>query len=340
MDFTALDFETATFQRDSACAVGVAVVRGGEVKEAYSTLIRPPSMRFEKKCSEIHGIRAADVSGAPTFAEVWPQVSKFIGNGPVAMHNAAFDIGVLVASLDACKMPVPDLRYFCTLELARVALPGLPNHRLPTLATVFGIPLDHHDAASDAVACARLATLLTRLLDPRGMELYLQDICDYAARRIVEQVSGGASVRIRLDYTDGELCGQDGFDGMTANGVASDERFAGLRFVFTGNLSFLTRAEATHIVEAHGGKASGSVSSKTNFVVVGENALAAWDRGGKATGKLAAALEMRDAGAKITIIREPDFLRLCENGPRGNSAEAIESMVLDEDANVSHVHDL
>ncbi len=54
--------------------------------------------------------------------------------------------------------------------------------------------------------------------------------------------------------------------------VISDARFAGKTFVLTGALSKFTREEATEKIELLGGKAAGSVSKKTSFVVVGENA--------------------------------------------------------------------
>ena len=54
--------------------------------------------------------------------------------------------------------------------------------------------------------------------------------------------------------------------------VVSDTRFAGKTFVLTGALSKFTREEATEKIELFGGKASGSVSKKTSYVVVGENA--------------------------------------------------------------------
>lgn len=54
--------------------------------------------------------------------------------------------------------------------------------------------------------------------------------------------------------------------------VITDARFAGKTFVLTGALSKFTREEATEKIELLGGKASGSVSKKTSFVVVGENA--------------------------------------------------------------------
>ena len=54
--------------------------------------------------------------------------------------------------------------------------------------------------------------------------------------------------------------------------VVTDTRFAGMTFVLTGALSMFTREEATEKIELFGGKVSGSVSKKTSFVVVGENA--------------------------------------------------------------------
>ena len=77
----------------------------------------------------------------------------------------------------------------------------------------------------------------------------------------------------------------------------TDARFAGKTFVLTGALSKFTREEATERIEAFGGKASGSVSKKTSFVVVGENA------GSKER-------KARELG--IPILTEDDFLELLQ----------------------------
>ena len=52
----------------------------------------------------------------------------------------------------------------------------------------------------------------------------------------------------------------------------SDRRFEGMTFVLTGTLTRFTREEATEKIELFGGKAAGSVSKKTTYVVAGENA--------------------------------------------------------------------
>lgn len=59
---------------------------------------------------------------------------------------------------------------------------------------------------------------------------------------------------------------------FASNRTITDTRFAGMTFVLTGALSMFTREEATEKIELFGGKAAGSVSKKTTFVVVGENA--------------------------------------------------------------------
>ena len=79
--------------------------------------------------------------------------------------------------------------------------------------------------------------------------------------------------------------------------VITDTRFAGKIFVLTGALSKFTREEATEKIELFGGKASGSVSKKTSYVVVGENA------GSKER-------KARELG--IPILSEDDFLAMIQ----------------------------
>ena len=54
--------------------------------------------------------------------------------------------------------------------------------------------------------------------------------------------------------------------------VGADAPFSGMTFVVTGTLPTMSRQEATEYITSRGGKAAGSVSSKTNYVVAGENA--------------------------------------------------------------------
>ena len=62
--------------------------------------------------------------------------------------------------------------------------------------------------------------------------------------------------------------------GVNFNGeqTVKSDKLAGKTIVLTGTLSLFTRKQATEIIERLGGRASGSVSKKTSFVVAGENA--------------------------------------------------------------------
>ena len=77
----------------------------------------------------------------------------------------------------------------------------------------------------------------------------------------------------------------------------TDRRFEGMTFVLTGALSLFTRDEATERIESLGGKASGSVSKKTTYVVAGENA----------GSKLRKANELG-----IPVLSEEEFLKMLE----------------------------
>ena len=59
---------------------------------------------------------------------------------------------------------------------------------------------------------------------------------------------------------------------MEAVEAPAGDQFKGMTFVLTGALTRFTREKATALIEARGGKASGSVSKKTTYVVAGENA--------------------------------------------------------------------
>lgn len=59
-DFAAIDFETANAERTSVCAVGVVVVRGGEVVDSFYSLIKPEPNYYNYWCSRVHGLTCAD----------------------------------------------------------------------------------------------------------------------------------------------------------------------------------------------------------------------------------------------------------------------------------------
>lgn len=119
------------------------------------SLIKPPDdMPILGRFTAIHGIRMKDVSGAPTFAELWPSMAAYIGDNLLVAHNAPFDRGVLAACLAHYGIPAAVPRFECSVVASRRAWPSLENHRLDTVSRFLGINLNHHEALSDARACA------------------------------------------------------------------------------------------------------------------------------------------------------------------------------------------
>ena len=154
LNFAAIDFETANRDANSACAIGVSIVRDGRLVDTVTRLIRPPSRYFE--FTYIHGLTWKDVREAPDFGEVWREIWPLIADlDHFAAHNAAFDRKVLQACCQSHGLSVPAKRFVCTVQVARATFSIRPT-RLPNVCAHLDIPLNHHDAESDAEACARI----------------------------------------------------------------------------------------------------------------------------------------------------------------------------------------
>jgi len=166
MNFVAIDFETASRGRDSACSIGIVKVENGTIVEKVVHLIRPPSQEF--LFTHIHGLTWDDVAEASTFGDLWPKIAPlFNGADFIAAHNASFDSGVLEACCERYGLDAPTLPYRCTVKLARKTW-GLFPTKLSDVCRHLDIELNHHEALSDALACARivLAASESRLSRP------------------------------------------------------------------------------------------------------------------------------------------------------------------------------
>lgn len=107
---------------------------------------------------------------------------------------------------------------------------------------------------------------LESLMNATAEELTeVPDVGDVTARNIADWFAAPQSQHLIQRLRDAGV-------NFESKRTIADNRFAGKIFVLTGALSKFTRDEATEKIELFGGKASGSVSKKTSFVVVGENA--------------------------------------------------------------------
>lgn len=146
--FTAIDFETAQPARCSICQVGLVQVECGVVVEQVSLLVQPPDNTYSYWNTNVHGLTEADTRHAPFFDAVWPQIRGFIEGRTLVAHNGAFDFSCLRKTLDFYGMAEPSYVPQCTYKIYKKKLNVLCEER--------GISLNHHDALSDARACAEL----------------------------------------------------------------------------------------------------------------------------------------------------------------------------------------
>ena len=142
---------------DTACALGIAVVQGGTIVSSGAWLIQPPENRYDRRNSTIHGLNARSTKRSPNYAELYTSIAPFLQDRYVLAHWAEFDVSVLRALHAYYGIPLPNVRYACSCRMAQRAFPQLCNHQLPTVCGHCGISLQHHDATSDALACAQVA---------------------------------------------------------------------------------------------------------------------------------------------------------------------------------------
>jgi DNA polymerase-3 subunit epsilon len=148
-NFTAIDFETAQGYRWSICQVGLVRVENGIITQEVNVLVQPPDNFYWSRFTDIHGISTKTTLNAPAFDQVWHQIAPYIENQNVVAHNGyGFDFPVLNATLDYYNLPIPGYNKFCTYKIYR--------SNLANLCQEHNIPLNHHDALSDARACAEL----------------------------------------------------------------------------------------------------------------------------------------------------------------------------------------
>jgi len=169
-DFAAIDFETANGERTSVCSVGIVVVRDGQIKDSFYSLIQPEPNYYNWFCTQVHGLCREDTDQAPVFPRVWREAEKLLRLSgeeaqrlgtpflPLVAHNKAFDESCLKAVFRCYQMDYPDYPFFCTLVASRKAFPRARNHQLQTIAQLCGYNLEHHhNALADAEACAWIA---------------------------------------------------------------------------------------------------------------------------------------------------------------------------------------
>lgn len=332
-DYICIDFETANDMMNSACSVGIAAVSGHEIVNTFYSLIKPPYEYFNPQNTEIHHLTPEDVKDSPTFDGLIPTIIQYIQNSHIVVaHNAQFDMSVLSEAATFYNCQVPDFWYMDSLRLT-IDL-ECKHHSLDGLADYFHIDIsDHHNSLSDAITLAKIVTeylkmvhrsLFSCVCNLEYVGNIIKAFSDLKPNRrfITRKKKDNSKERLVNGISDdnpsiGNNCIP--YYRINPKTIIGDESkidkthvLYGKKCVFTGELHMITRADAIKKVKDIGGLVIGSVSSKTNYLILGEQDKTLVGSDGMSS-KERKAKQLIAQGVSITILNEQEFLSLFQS---------------------------
>ncbi|MBR6984074.1 MAG: 3'-5' exonuclease [Ruminococcus sp.] len=155
MRYIVFDVETPNRANNRMSAIGITIIEDGIIADSFFSLV-DPEVYFDRFNTQLTGISADTVQGAPNFAELWEQIKSVMESGILVAHNAVFDMSVLKKCLHDYGIEWKNTaKYICTVQAGKKLLPGM-SHSLNVMCDHYGISLDHHKADSDSRACAEI----------------------------------------------------------------------------------------------------------------------------------------------------------------------------------------
>jgi DNA polymerase-3 subunit epsilon len=273
LNFTAFDIETATNHPASICQIGIVLVKNNQIVEEQSYLIQPPDNKYNARNSCIHGIDSLQTNNKPFFPVIWANIKDLFTGQLLVAHNASFDLNILNSALDFYSIRRPFLTCDCTFKMS-----GL---NLKALAASLNISMTkHHDALSDAKACA-LAYLYLKQGNTPNLDL-IHDIVPSDMFAGHERLSGDV-LKPNLNIQN------------------LNNPFYSKKVVFTGVLQTITREDAAKKIQELGADIDTGVNKRTDFVIVGN---------GAGPSKLKKIQDFNSSGSNIKVIREDEFLSM------------------------------
>lgn len=306
MDFISIDFETAN-QKQSPCALGFVLVENNTIIKEYYTLINP-EQSFSRYNVAVHGITAKEVAEAPTFKEVWEIIGHYFKRYPVVAHNASFEKQVLEKAVRRYNIEILPIAYYCTMNLYKYNYPSAESLNLSSVSGSLGVKLEnHHNALSDAKGAAKVMLVMLSDIENAIFPTTIGDIylntSTYNENKEYEIFSQPLMIEIEPE--------------LSATTASIDEIeeiiFNDSTFVLTGIIVGYERTELEAKIIERGGKVTGSVSKKTNYVISGlQDTSVVKDKDGAKSSKILKAEALRDEGYNIKIIDSNTFLTILQ----------------------------
>jgi DNA polymerase-3 subunit epsilon len=311
MRYLAIDFETANASRSSICAFGYALFEDGKLVAQGADLCRPVPDYYDPRNVRIHGITDQKTRHLAGFEAHIDRIDQLKPDF-IAAHNASFDISCIRHWCDQAGRKYPVYPYLCTVVTSRILYPDM-GHTLADVSRLHGIALNHHEAGSDALACGLIlqkafvstaARSAHELCQRLGIQMGHLTEGDYTAC-----VSSRPSSRRKAANRPRRI---SEIDCCVDTDVTIESPLFDACVCFTGELNFASRHEAAQLAARRGARPQDTVTSKTNYLVVGYNNFIELDRSLMTT-KLKKAVDLRQKGSCIEIISEDEFLDLLKS---------------------------
>ena len=193
-----IDFETTGLSPalgDRATEIAIVILEGDAVVDRFQSLMNA-GVRISSFIEAYTGISNEMIAMAPSASAVMDQASRFVGQRPMAAHNASFDRRFWCAELERIDQPAAQA-FCCTLLLSRRLYPLAPNYQLGSLAAFHSLPSSGraHRALADAEVAAALLGRIRhdlrtqfKVLEPRHeLLMKLQSCTRKALQKAIEK---------------------------------------------------------------------------------------------------------------------------------------------------------
>jgi DNA polymerase-3 subunit epsilon len=310
LDFITIDFEIANNKMSSACSLGMAFVQNNQIIDEKYYLIQPPTLEFNRDMVKVHGITASDVMGASHFNEVWEEIKSHFNRTIMVAHNAHFDMSVLHSCLTQYSLDLPDFKYIDSIELSSRVIPENVRGSLKERAAYFNIEMNnHHNAIADARACAEIVISSIAKDQRESLPSFLQAYTDFPIKQFT-------TIRPQTYFRTAKKFNKTSINVSeitpTVETINTKHPFFMKNIVFTGDLNSIDRKDAMQKVVNAGGIVKTSVSSKTDFLIVGVQDRSLVGSEGIST-KEKKAYDLIEKGKDIKILNEKQFLKALES---------------------------
>lgn len=242
-NYVILDLETTglSSEFDNIIEVCALKVVDDIVVDSFVSLINP-EIEIEDFIIRLTGITNDMVKDAPIAEKIFPKLMKFIGNDVIIGHNVHFDINFLYDELEERNFEPLRNDLIDTMRLAKKTIDDVGNFKLQTLARKFNIEITGaHRAEADCLMTLELYKQLKELINKNGMLVKPKKKASFSIGDLNHNIS---------DFDE-------------------DNEVFGKAFVFSGELDRFSRQEAAQIVVDLGGNVKTGVSSKIDFLVLG-----------------------------------------------------------------------